>query len=407
MSVLRGMLSDLFAGVVSKRLTPTETLSGKSTQQEFQGSRLLKRLLGEAERQRIPARFLWLSADQEAVSEDGFMTWSDVRKRKPRSAEYHLYYSRNGVTEAMRPGDRLFLALRQDGALLAIITPAVSTAANQLLWLFGLDDEPEFAFQPIDKENSTELGFAARYVLDELGIEFEEADADRLDGFIERFGLTFPSMKDFSEAARRSLPDVAAADDPDAALIMWMEREEQLFRRLERRIVAERISAGFQTADGVDVDGFINFSLSVQNRRKRRAGDALENHLEQVFRSSGLLYARGAETEFGNTPDFLFPGQNEYRDPVFPPERRTMLGAKSSLKDRWRQVLSEAQKIQKKHLLTVEPGVSRSQTDEMRAKSLQLVVPRGLHSTYHPEQQAWLMNLAEFITLVRERQLQA
>src|SRR3546814_10861456 len=81
-----------------------------------------------------------------------------------------------------------------------------------------------------------------------------------------------------------------------------------------------------------------------------------------------------------------------------------MLGAKSTLKDRWRQVLSEAEKLNEKHLLTLSPGISENQTDEMRAKRLQLVVPSGLHSTYRPAQQNWLLSLGQFITLVHGRQ---
>ena len=400
------MLSDLFVGVVAKRLTMVETITEKSNQHEFQGTRPLRRLMGDDDRRRISTRFIWLSGEQEALSEDGFMSWSNVRKGKPRAAEYHLYYSGNTVTALMQPDDTLFLALQRDGSALVIITPAVSTVQNQLLWLFGLEEQPEFsfAFQEIDDAHSAELDFAARYILDELGIEPEEPEAGQLDDLIEPFGLRFPTTRIFSELARTSLPEVSAADDPDRALIEWMDREEQLFRRLERRIVAERIGGGFLSPDGADVDGFLSFSLSVQNRRKARAGQALENHLEAVFGAQGIRYVRGAETENRNKPDFLFPGQDEYRDPAFPTARLTMLGAKSTLKDRWRQVLSEARRIDNKHLLTLEPGISENQTDEMQAKRLQLVLPRRLHGTYRAAQQAWLMDLINFLTIVRTRQ---
>lgn len=152
-----------------------------------------------------------------------------------------------------------------------------------------------------------------------------------------------------------------------------------------------------------DVDDFLSFSLSVQNRRKSRAGRALENHLEALFAIYGLRCERGVETENRNRPDFLFPGQAEYRDAGFPSSRLTMLGAKSTLKDRWRQVLSEAERIETKHLLTLVPSISTNQTDEMRAKRLQLVVPAGLHRAYTPAQQEWLMDVASFIALVRAR----
>ena len=406
----RGMLSDLFVGVVAKQLTLVETITERSNQHEFQGTRPLRRLMGDEDRRGIPTRFIWISGEQEALAEDGFMSWSNVRKGKPRAPEYHLYYSGNSVTEMMRPGDMLFLALQRDGSVLVVITP-VGTVQNQLMWLFGLGEQPElgFTYQEISADQSAEIDFAARYILDELGIEPEEPEADRLDSLIEPFGLQFPTTRVFSDLARSSLPEVSAADDPDLALIDWMDREEQLFRRLERRIVAARIGDGFRAADGADVngadvDGFLSFSLSVQNRRKARAGQALENHLEAVFLAQGIRYARGAETENRNKPDFLFPGQAEYRDPAFSSARLTMLGAKSTLKDRWRQVLSEAVRIEEKHLLTLEPGISENQTNEMQAKKLQLVVPQRLHATYRPAQRAWLMSLVDFVPLVRSRQ---
>jgi hypothetical protein len=400
------MLSDLFVGVVSKRLTLVETITERSHQHEFQGTRPLRSLLGEDDRHGIGARFIWLSDDEEPLAEGGFMSWSDVRKGKPRAPEFHLYYSSNVITERMQAGDTLFLALHQDGSLLAIVTPSASTIHSQLRWMFSLPDEPTegFSLQKIGGAHNHELDFATRYILEELGIEPEEPEAALLDGLIERFGLAFPTTRVFSQFARDTLPEVSAADEPDRALIEWMDREEQLFRRLERRIVADRIGGGFRTPDGIDVDGFLSFSLSVQNRRKSRVGLALENHLEAVFSACGVQCRRGAETENRNKPDFLFPGPDQYRDPTFPADRLTMLGAKSTLKDRWRQVLSEAQRIEDKHILTLEPGISENQTDEMQAKRLQLVIPRRLHTTFRSKQQKWLMDVAGFVAAVRARQ---
>jgi hypothetical protein len=395
------MLSDLFEGVVTKRLTLVETITTKSNQHEFQGVRAFKDLLGEEDRRGIPARFVWISGEQEALADSGFMSWSNVRKGKPRAPEFHLYYSSNSVTELMQVGDVLFLALQKDGSLLAIVMPEGSTVHSQLLWLFGLDYQPELAFQPV---KPAELDFAVRYILDELDISVEEPEIDALDAIIEKFGTKFPTTRNFSEIARSSLAHVSAVEDPDRALIAWMEREEQLFRRLERRIVSERIASGFQSHDGADVDGFIAFSLSVQNRRKSRAGLALENHLEAVFAAFGVNYSRSAVTENNNKPDFLFPDAKAYADLTFAPDRLTMLGSKSTAKDRWRQVLAEADRISEKHLLTLEPGISQNQTDEMQAKNLHLVIPHELHRTYHPAQQSWLLTLSDFLDLVKSRQ---
>jgi hypothetical protein len=402
----RGLLSDLFTGVVSKRLTLVETVTPRSNQHEFQGTRPFRNLLGDEDQRNIPTRFLMLSDEREGIAVDGFVSWSNVRKGKPRAPEYHLYYSGNDVTKTMLPGDVMFLARRPNGIILVIIVPGESTLDAQLRWLFGLESEPgdEASFRELTSDHAPKLDFAARYILDELGIEFEDQESDLLDKTLERLGGKFPRTSEFSALARSSLPEIDIRDGADAALILWLEREEALFKRLERVQIVERLRTGFGAGENVDVEGFLAYSLTIQNRRKSRAGFSLENHLEWIFSQKKLHFDRGAATEGKSKPDFLFPGAAAYHDPAFPSRKLIMLGSKSTLKDRWRQVLAEADRIELKHLLTLEPSVSEPQTSEMRAKNLQLVVPKSLHATFRPAQQAWLMSLDEFIDFVDDRQ---
>ena len=411
----RGLLSDQFASVAAKRLAAVDTSTSQSNQHEVTGSKVLLRILGEQTRgfprggtdTRFDATYIWLGAEQEALSEEGKLSWYDSRAKDPkRSAEWRLYYQTNTITDLMRPGDTLFLAHHTNDRLFFIVTPDGTTIQSQLLWLFGMSDQPGFQFQQrqLTEDTGGELDFAARYILDELGIDPDEPEADMMDGLIAPFGLKFPTTRIFSELARKSLPEISARDAPDTALLAWMEREELMFRRLERRIVSERIANGFISEGEADVDGFLGFSLSVQNRRKARAGQALENHLEALFDANEISYKRGAETENKNKPDFLFPGQIQYRDDGFDPAGLTMVGAKSTLKDRWRQVLSEAARIPEKHLLTLPPGISENQTDEMQAKKLQLVLPKQLHTSFRLTQQAWLMSVSGLIELLTARQ---
>ena len=215
-------------------------------------------------------------------------------------------------------------------------------------------------------------------MLAHIGLEPKKFEApDFLDDMISRFGQNFPPTKIFSEYARSTLPEVSALSDPDTGLISWIEREELLFRTLEKNIVEEQVDKGFN-----DVDEFVAFSLSVQNRRKVRAGLALENHLEEVFREFGVKYARGVPNGKKSKPDFLFPSEDEYRNPSFIGSKLTMLGAKTSCKDRWRQILTEAERIDEKHLITLEPSISIDQTLEMASHNVQLVVPAPLHLSY-------------------------
>ena len=304
----------------------------------------------------------------------------------------------------MREGDTLFLAKHKDGQLFFIVTPEGSTSEHQLLWLFGLQSPgPGKHFVSREfQEDEPELDFAARYILDEIGVEFEDPEADKLDDIIEKFDTTFPSTDRFSHLARLSLPEVHAEDDPDTALLAWLTQEEAMFRRLEKRVVSQRLEDGFTDGDEIDVDSFIRFSLSVHNRRKARMGYSLENHLEAVFEAFDIKYDRGKVTENNHRPDFLFPSVEAYHAaPATGSTELAMLGAKSTCKDRWRQVLAEAAKIHRKHLLTLEPGISEPQTEQMEASDLQLIVPQGIQDSYTEMQRKWLWNLENFVQYLR------
>lgn len=198
----------------------------------------------------------------------------------------------------------------------------------------------------------------------------------------------------------RPLRNLDPVVNPDAALLGWMEREEILFRTMEKHILGDRLQKGFAG----DVDGFLKFSLTVQNRRKSRSGHALENHLQVIFKANKIRYERGVATEGKAKPDFLFPGSKEYKDTKYDAALLTMLGAKTTCKDRWRQVLAEAKRIEQKHLLTLEAAISSHQTDEMQEHKLQLVIPRGLHNTFSAIQRRRLLDLAGFMALVRDRE---
>jgi hypothetical protein len=411
--VKQGYLSQYFEGVAVKQLSAVEADVVHSNQHEYHGDTGLKKLFGSVdgiEKKKFPAKFVYLTdSEEEPVTDDGpdcFLTWYDARARssaRTGRSEYRLYFPTTTVSLCAAEGDLLVLGRLSSGLVLVLIAEGDSSIASQLKWLFGVGNLslPGFAVRGELEEESDRIGFAERVVLEQIGIEVIEPKAeDYLADMLSQFGRAFPQTKVFSAYARNTLNDIAPADDPDAALMAWMEREELLFRTLERELVRERLERGFAG----DVDGFLQFSLSVQNRRKSRVGAALESHLSSIFDSCLIRYSRTEPTENKSKPDFLFPGIREYRQQDFAADRLTMLGAKTTCKDRWRQVLSEAARVENKHLLTLEAAISQAQTDEMRAHKLQLVIPRSLHATYATEQQSWLMNVRDFVGMVRVRQ---
>ena len=81
-----------------------------------------------------------------------------------------------------------------------------------------------------------------------------------------------------------------------------------------------------------------------------------------------------------------------------------MLGAKTTCKERWRQVLAEAKRIDLKHLITLEPAISEDQTQQMKDMNLQLVVPDSIQQTYTEQQRMGLQSFKEFIEEVKQTQ---
>jgi hypothetical protein len=408
--VKRGYLSQYFKGAAAKRLSAVEINAVKSNQHEINGDQQLRKLLGDCDASRtFQAKFVYLNdQDPDPVTDSGFMTWYDARQkarvqRGVNRRECRLYFPDTTVTTCGTEGDFLILARRQDDTLLAILTEGGSTIERQVKWLFGFEDSthPGFSVKAEIESDQVKIEFAARFILQQIGVDIEDEDRSYLELLTEKFGDQFPSTRTFSTFARETLNDIEPTDDPDAVLLAWMDREEVLFRTLEKHLIAETLQKGFRNGD---VDAFIRFSLSVQNRRKSRVGLALENHFEEILKARHIRYSRAVTTENRSKPDFLFPGATEYADPNFPTPRLSMLAVKSSCKDRWRQILAEAARVEHKHLLTLEPGISEFQTAEMRDQRVHLVLPRALHATFSASQQHQLMTVRGFMSEVYKKQ---
>lgn len=311
----QGYLASYFSGVAAKLLSAVEVSSDCSNQHEFNGSAELMGLLGPAgsDKRRYTATFLYVEdGDDARITDHSQVTWYDARARsaaKTGRSEHRLYFPANEVIRHAQPGDLLLLALRHDASLLVVIAEANSSIALQLHWLFMLPDlaETSFSARAASEFGFERLGVVASIILEQVGIEADLSDSQLLDELIGRFGSGFPPMREFSAYARSSLPDIDSLEDPDAALMAWMDHEEVLFRTLEKHLIGERLRHGFLHVAEPDVDGFLRYSLSVQNRRKARAGGALENHVASILQSQGVRFARNAVTERGNRPDFLFP----------------------------------------------------------------------------------------------------
>jgi len=215
------------------------------------------------------------------------------------------------------------------------------------------------------------------------------------DGEIPSIWLeNFPSGEAIIEKTMALRPAIGAS--PDVRLLQRRTCEYEIFRSVETAFWMPKVSKGFDS-----IDSFTGLAQTILQSRRSRAGKSLEYHARAIFCEEGLK----PSTDFSynpvlpgkKRPDFIFPSEEAYNDAGFPQSHLRMLAAKTTCKDRWRQILTEADRISKKHLLTLQEGVSENQFNEMLAHKVQLVVPSGLHRAYPETIRPHLMTLEEFI----------
>lgn len=214
-------------------------------------------------------------------------------------------------------------------------------------------------------------------------------------------GDAFPPSEEISDLARtvNESPELSkrkAIEDPDRELVRWINAEYSIFRSLESDKYGKMLKEGFS-----NIDSFINFANTVLNRRKSRAGKSLEHHLTQLFIYNDLQFDSQPTSEENKTPDFLFPSQKDYQDPSFPEEKLVFLAAKTTCKDRWRQILNEAKRAKTKFLCTLQQGISSNQLAEMKEAEVVLVVPKDYISFYPSEYRDDIWTLKDFIDFVK------
>lgn len=202
----------------------------------------------------------------------------------------------------------------------------------------------------------------------------------------------FPSGHDIFSLIEKYIPYDRYKNDIDKLLMERRKHEFSLFKHLELSFVKPIIDNGFTS-----IDDFIWQANSITNRRKSRTGKSLEHNLESIFKSEGLKFDTQCITENRKKPDFIFPSHKCYHDEIFPVDRLNMLGAKTCCKDRWRQIVSEANKIELKHLFTLQEGTSSQQLKEMEASNVKLVVPQKNIKCFPEEWQNKILTLRKFV----------
>ena len=265
-------------------------------------------------------------------------------------------------------------------------------------YLFNTDEDIQsfldsFGLTPAETNRPIELN--------RINPEIREKIA--IDTFINGLEVDFPSSIEMSEAARfihfqTAMNGDLVKTDPDIMLLRWTEEEYRLFQAVEHSRYGETVAKGFKS-----VDDFVSLANQVLNRRKSRAGKSLEHHLAAIFDANEIKYDSQAVTEGNKKPDFIFPSIEAYHDASFEINKLCTLAAKTTCKDRWRQILNEADRLrdENKYLCTMQQGISAAQMDEMQSEKVILVVPKPYITTYPRDKRERIWTIGKFVEYVK------
>jgi EcoRII C terminal len=206
----------------------------------------------------------------------------------------------------------------------------------------------------------------------------------------------FPDNAVFSGATREILTECLKGFSklsPDKALVKAYSVEYEIFQAVERQVCGNLVSGRLFR----NIDDFLKVASSIMNRRKSRAGRSLENHVDTLLSVGGVPHQMRPNLGQDGTPDVIIPSAEAYFTHEYPVDRIFVLGLKTTCKDRWRQVTQEGPRVERKHLLTLQQGITQRQLAQMEAANVSLIVPEPLHRYYADDSPVQPLTVSAFI----------
>ncbi len=408
-------LERTFVGVDGKRLAAVECISmGSSNQHELNASRHMVAMLGTGRRKGMPCTYVRLGAEDEILVEESTITYYDARENHPTRSEHRMTYPAG--TEAMtlaRAGDLCWVAVRRDGGMTVVVADQRGAGAQVLSRLFETpgpqDRAPERreGFVPglLDSAASEQVGIDEEAILAAIGVEVEVGNQAMLGRVLEEFGSSkrLPTAKELATFVR-GMCEVDARTDPDGALDTWFTATTEMFLGLERHVLQPMLDEDFANQEHIDVGLFFEVAKQRMNSRFSRAGTTFESHLAALFEANDLTFTpQSTKMPDGSKPDFLFPDREAYDDPDVV-DLVTFLGAKTTARERWMQLVAEAPLVTERHLATMDSALNPSLLRTMHEKHVHPIMPMPLILRRYNDLSGSIMSTGELVALLRERQ---
>ena len=410
-------VSGYFTWAASKTLSAVDVDRLRSHQHEIGGVAALRRFLeginrvdANATEATLDTVILALGYSQGVERSDESLKLYDARRENPnRGPEWRLYYPSGGATEALlrdqvRPGDLLVFAVPETGPDLVLFLASDDSAWSSVLGtLFPSSTSPGQRMLEVSAEQLEAAQDTAPLllVLDDLGLT-PPVDISALDWALAQPELSgglhgldsFPSTADMASMAVRYAGSDLLDLSVDDRLMTRLEAETSLFYAIESAIALPLFQECVVTAD------YIDLAKSVTQRRAARRGRSFEIHLEEIFLEEALAVEMQPVLPDGERLDFLFPSLDAYLDDRVDTSVLFAVNAKTTVRERWRQLASEAQRLRTKYLITVDRNLASASVDQMVNADVQLVIPEPIRAEYGSAVVGNSWSLAEFVGYV-------
>lgn len=178
---------------------------------------------------------------------------------------------------------------------------------------------------------------------------------------------------------------------------VYQEHEAVASAKAMRGVISEYLPEG---AGSDDVFDFLKnrfgvldrFFLSLTQSRRPRAGQTFEQIVSRLF--DALSYPYTPQPELGESrPDYVLPSIEHYQSYA---ADCIIFTCKRTLRERWRQVVTEGATGQSFYLATIDEKLSAAELSRMKERKVVVVVPAELNA----ERYADALNVISFETFL-------
>lgn len=137
--------------------------------------------------------------------------------------------------------------------------------------------------------------------------------------------------------------------------------------------------------------------MSLSQSYRPRAGKGFEFIIEELFQKLNYKFLPQPKNIQGN-PDFIFPSEDEYEKDT---SKCMIIGAKTTIRNRWKEIITEGDNKVKKFCLTIGDDLSDAQAKAAMKGRLFFVCPKKLKESKFSKNKN-ILSFEEFLIKVVE-----